>query len=298
MRNNINDINFDIIDEEKEIVEIVNHAVPTVASSKERAKAEKLALKAVEKAKKDAEKAEKLALKAVEKTKKAAEKAEKLALKAVEKAKKDAEKAEKLALKAVEKTKKDGIKLGKELQKRIYQKQMEREEGNFEIKRDAFIKIFKVAEQLDIENPDQGYSINNIVEKYIELHGHITPYKMMRPIEDNYDIKAAIRAIVYESSPSSMQHWFRYGKRKSARKVCPWIFANKNLAIINNKYNWRKTTNEMTTDKKNDTGLWYYIKERDIEFSWKEDKYGPLPSREQLIAAEETGERFIGVRNH
>jgi len=277
MKNNINkiEVDFDIIDEE-EIVETFNHAALPVVS-KEREKAEKIALKAVKKAKKDAEKVEKLALKAVEKVRKNAEKAEK-----IEK----------------EKLRKNGIKEGKELQKRIYKKKMEKEEGKFEIKRDAFMKIFKVAEQLDIENPDQGYTINNIVEKYIELHGHITPYKMMRHLEDNYDINAAIRAIVYESSPSSMQHWFRYGKRKSARKVCPWIFANKNLAIINNKYNWRKTTNEMTTDKKNDTGLWYYIKERDIEFSWKEDKYGPLPSREQLIAAEESGERVIGVRNN
>jgi len=277
MKNNINkiEVDFDIIDEE-EIVETFNHAALPVVS-KEREKAEKIALKAVKNAKKDAEKVEKLALKAVEKVRKNAEKAEK-----IEK----------------EKLRKNGIKEGKELQKRIYKKKMEKEEGKFEIKRDAFMKIFKVAEQLDIENPDQGYTINNIVEKYIELHGHITPYKMMRHLEDNYDINAAIRAIVYESSPSSMQHWFRYGKRKSARKVCPWIFANKNLAIINNKYNWRKTTNEMTTDKKNDTGLWYYIKERDIEFSWKEDKYGPLPSREQLIAAEESGERVIGVRNN
>jgi len=278
MKNHINkiEVDFDIIGEE-EIVETFNNAALPVVS-KEREKAEKIALKAVKKAKKDAEKVEKLALKAVEKVRKNAEKAEK-----IEK----------------EKLRKNGIKKeGKELQKRIYKKKMEKEEGKFEIKRDAFMKIFKVAEQLDIENPDQGYTINNIVEKYIELHGHITPYKMMRPLEDNYDINAAIRAIVYESSPSSMQHWFRYGKRKSSRKVCPWIFANKNLAIINNKYNWRKTTNEMTTDKKNDTGLWYYIKERDIEFSWKEDKYGPLPSREQLIAAEESGERVIGVRNN
>ena len=274
MKNNI-EVDFDIIDEEEEIVETFNHAALPVVS-KEREKAEKIALKAVKKAKKDAEKVEKLALKAVEKVRKNAEKAEK-----IEK----------------EKLRKNGIKEGKELQKRIYKKKMEKEEGNFEIKRDAFMKIFKVAQQLDIETPNQGYTINNIVEKYIELHGHITPYKMMRPLED-YDINAAIRAIVYESSPSSMQHWFRYGKRKSARKVCPWIFANKNLAIINNKYNWRKTTNKMTTDKKNDTGLWYYIKERDIEFSWKEDKYGPLPSREQLIAAEESGERVIGVRNN
>ena len=274
MKNNI-EVDFDIIDEEEEIVETFNHAALPVVS-KEREKAEKIALKAVKKAKKDAEKVEKLALKAVEKVRKNAEKAEK-----IEK----------------EKLRKNGIKEGKELQKRIYKKNMEKDEGNFEIKRDAFMKIFKVAQQLDIETPNQGYTINNIVEKYIELHGHITPYKMMRPLED-YDINAAIRAIVYESSPSSMQHWFRYGKRKSARKVCPWIFANKNLAIINNKYNWRKTTNKMTTDKKNDTGLWYYIKERDIEFSWKEDKYGPLPSREQLIAAEESGERVIGVRNN
>ena len=292
MKNNI-EVDFDIIDEEEEIVETFNHAALPVVS-KEREKAEKIALKAVKKAKKDAEKVEKLALKAVEKVRKNAEKAEKLALKAVEKVRKNAEKAEKIEK---EKLRKNGIKEGKELHKRIYKKKMEKEEGNFEIKRDAFMKIFKVAQQLDIETPNQGYTINNIVEKYIELHGHITPYKMMRPLED-YDINAAIRAIVYESSPSSMQHWFRYGKRKSARKVCPWIFANKNLAIINNKYNWRKTTNKMTTDKKNDTGLWYYIKERDIEFSWKEDKYGPLPSREQLIAAEESGERVIGVRNN
>jgi len=140
MKNNINkiEVDFDIIDEE-EIVETFNHAALPVVS-KEREKAEKIALKAVKNAKKDAEKVEKLALKAVEKVRKNAEKAEK-----IEK----------------EKLRKNGIKEGKELQKRIYKKKMEKEEGKFEIKRDAFMKIFKVAEQLDIENPDQGYTINN-----------------------------------------------------------------------------------------------------------------------------------------
>ena len=59
MKNNI-EVDFDIIDEEEEIVETFNHAALPVVS-KEREKAEKIALKAVKKAKKDAEKVEKLA---------------------------------------------------------------------------------------------------------------------------------------------------------------------------------------------------------------------------------------------
>ena len=232
--------------------------------------------------------------------------ADKLAIKEREKADKlelkEREKADKLALKERENAEKlvynRGIKEGKKLQKIAQQQKMEREEGKFEIRKECISNLINVGQKLE-ETPtnQEGYSINVIVEKYIELYGYINPYSL-EPVEDTYNIKAAIRAIVYESSPSSLQHWFRFGQKKLSTKVCPWIFANKNLAISNNKFNWRKTTDEMVTDKKNNTGLWLFIKEPNVEFCWKVDKYGPLPSKQQLDEAEAIGERVIGIRNH
>jgi hypothetical protein len=258
MKNNIKSpIEFDIIDEEMLI--------------KEREKAEKIALKAAEKSKK-------LALKAAKKEAEKTEKGKKKALKAAEKA---AEKAKKLENRLINKGKK-----------------LAREEGHkYEIREESITNLIVLGRQLDGENPtNQNYSIDVICEKYIELFGRINPYNLKPPANDEYDLKGAIRGIIYESSPSSMQHWFRYGKKKLARQVSPWIFANKNLAISNNKFNWRKTDKEMATDKKKNIGVWFLIKDANLEFCWDEDKYGPKPTQEQLDEAEESGERVEGVR--
>lgn len=127
------------------------------------------------------------------------------------------------------------------------------------------------------------------------MHGVINPYTLDE-VESDYDLEAAIRGFIYESSPSSLQHWFRYGTRKSSAQVSPWIFANKELATINNNYGWKKTDSDMAREKRQNAGLWYYIDEPNARFDWDEERFGPLPTREQLDQAEECGERYIGIR--
>ena len=187
------------------------------------------------------------------------------------------------------------MKQGKKLQKIAHKKQLEREESRFEIKKESILKLIQVAKKLKKLNKKRGYTISDIVETYIDIHGKINPYSL-EPVLEDYDLDAAIRGIVYESSPSSLQHWFRYGERRSSAQISPWIFANKELAIINNKFDWRKTSSEMAKEKRNNIGKWYYIKEPNIQIDWNETKYGPLPTKEQLDNAEESGERLKGIR--
>jgi hypothetical protein len=275
-------------------------------AEREREKAEKMAEREREKAEKMAErereKAEKMAEREREKAEKMAErereKAEKMAQREREKAEKMAEKqrikSQKLLMK---KAFEEGIKLGKKQAKILQKKQMQRQEAKFEIKKESITKLIQVARILNSQFPNQGLHIRDIVEKYIEMHGEINPYTT-EPAEPDYDVPAAIRGIVYESSPSSLQHWFRFGQRKGTAQICPWIFVNKELAIINNNYDWRKTNDEMIKNKKNSIGLWHYIDEPNALYCWNEIKYGPLPTQEQLDNAEKIGDRLVGIRNH
>jgi hypothetical protein len=265
-------------------------------ASKERIKAEKLALKEREKAEKlalkEREKAEKLALKEREQFRKLMEKER---IKAEKLASKEREKAEKLITQNVFEM---GIKEGKKQEKKKQQKKIERDAEKFEIKKESIEKLVIVARQLQQNyREDTGFRVGDICEKYIELHGNINPYST-KPAEDGYDIRAAIRGLIYESSPSSLQHWFRFGERKGNQQISPWIFANKDVAIINNNYGWQKTSNDMINEKRQSIGRWLVITENNPQFGWNEDKYGPLPTNEQLSQCEQSGERRVGIRNH
>lgn len=276
--------------------------------TREQIKSEKLELKERRKIEKleanERRKMEKLAEKERIKAEKLAEKerikAEKLAAKEQGKAEKLAEKKRNKVIKLhklmLKKAFEAGIKEGKKQSKINLQKKMQQQEAKFEIKKESITKLVQVARALSAENPGKGFQITEIAEKYIELHGKINPYST-ELAEDGYDVRAAIRGIVYESSPSSTQHWFRFGQKKETTQICPWIFANKQLAIVNNDYEWRKTTDEMVSARRNCHGLWYCIDEPHSEYCWNEKKYGPLPTKTQLDAAEELGERVIGVRN-
>ena len=262
---------------------------------KKREKAEKLAAK-------ERDKAEKLAAKERIQAEKLASKeriqAEKLASKERDKANKEHKRAENRKMNLIKKQAYlNGIKEGKKQSKINQEKKKQKQNAKFEIKKESITKLVQVSRALSTEYPNQGFRISQITEKYIEMHGKINPYST-EEAEAGYDVHAAIRGIVYESSPSSAQHWFRFGQKKDSTQICPWIFANKELALVNNEYEWRKTTDEMVSARRNSEGLWFGIVESNAQYCWNEDKYGPLPTKAQLDTAEELGERAIGIRNH
>ena len=275
---------------------------------KERGKTERLAKKEKEKterlAKKEKEKTERLAKKEKEKVERSAkkekEKVDKLVQKEKEKAERSAEKEREKAEKLITQTAfKSGIKEGKKQEKIIQKNKLQRKSEKFDITKKAISNLVQVAKLLSSEslNNPHGYHMRDIVEAYIRRFGLINPYTT-EPADLGYDVSAAIRGIVYESSPSSLQHWFRFGQRKGTQQICPWIFANKKIAIINNNYGWGKTNENMIYEKKNRIGLWKVIKENNPQFDWNNDIYGPLPTESQLEHAENSGERLIGKRNH
>ena len=122
------------------------------------------------------------------------------------------------------------------LMERRRQKQ-ENDNHKYEVKRQSICNMIRVARSLDNQYPD-GFTASQCVSKYIEMYGYINPYTLEK-VSATYDIAAAIRGLMYETSPSSEQHWFRYGIRKTREQVAPWIFVNKELAI-NNTECWNR----------------------------------------------------------
>ena len=170
-------------------------------------------------------------------------------------------------------------------------KKSEKQSRKFEIQQEAIARMVRVAKILRQKYPE-GFTIKQCISKYIECWGKINPYTG-EPVEE-YDLHAAIRGFTYESSPSSEQHWFRYGTRKEAEQVSPCIFANKELATVNHRHGWESTTPEIAKQRRREKGLWRVIAEPNALYDWPEDKYGPLPTKEMLKEASK--DRKIGIR--
>ena len=253
--------------------------------------AEKLRLKEAEKLAKEAEKAEKLRLK----------EAEKLRLKEAEKLAKETEKAEKLRLKEAEKLRiKEAEKLAKEAvnvykckQKEKNIKKIQKNKKKFEVQTKTLTNLVPIAKKANQDYPD-GFTAKQLTDMYIVRYGRINPYTL-EAVDEGYDIHAAIRGIMEETSPSSAQHWFRYGTQKSDEQVAPWLFANKQLAIVNNTFGWKITTSEIAKARRQNKGKWIHMIEGgNARFDWPIEKYGPLPT-EDLLKQAAIG-RKVGVR--
>ena len=218
---------------------------------------------------------------------KAIKQAEKEALKVAEKeAKKEAKaikQAEREIIKKIKDAERAGMIKGKQMERERLLKNQLKKQVKHEIHEKALSKMVKVAKQLERDNPD-GFTITQCVNEYIKQHGKINPYTLELIEEGSkYDISAAIRGFIYETSPSSSQHWFRYGYKKVREQVAPWIFANKELAMINENYGWVATTPGMASDKRNNIGKWRMIIDGSIAYyDWDMEKYGPLPSEDVL----------------
>jgi hypothetical protein len=180
--------------------------------------------------------------------------------------------------------------------KELAEKKALKKSEKYEIQSKAIGNMVRVAKQMAAANPG-GFTITQITQKYISMFPNTNPYTL-EPIDDpEYDVAAAIRGFIYETSPSSDQHWFRYGYKKIREQVAPWIFVNKELAIVNNSFAWKKTTSEIVSARRQNKGVWKLIPDGSLAFyDWNEEEYGPLPSEELLIEAAEN--RKKGVRRN
>ena len=153
-------------------------------------------------------------------------------------------------------------------------------------RREHRIKVFenvrKAGEEAALIRPNGKFTTGDVEEAYKRLYPNINPYTLKQYC-GCYDIGAAIRGLMYESSPSSQQHWFQYGHQKVREQVAPWLFANKNLASVNNDFNWKQTTSIMATARRQQKGFWQLIQDpslRDLP-----EEYGKIPSAEILHEA-------------
>ena len=160
-------------------------------------------------------------------------------------------------------------------------------------KKQSLTRIFKTIKACSILYPN-GWTARQFSEKYINLYGNLNPYtgEVCLP---TYDIHASIRGLMYETSPSSTQHWFQYGNLKYKEQVAPWFCYNKALAVVNNANNWKKTTSEISSSRRAGKGLWFAVVDGPNSiYNWSDEIYGPLPTEEILKIAKEG--RRIGVR--
>ena len=108
--------------------------------------------------------------------------------------------------------------------------------------------------------------------------------------DDNYDDMASIRSLIYEMSPSSMQHYFKYGKPHLGGLNPPGLntpicFVNKELANKNEEYEWRKVDGSGTgRNTKAVRRCWHFVDNLDKN-QWNVVEYGPLPRLEHLREA-------------
>jgi hypothetical protein len=93
-------------------------------------------------------------------------------------------------------------------------------------------------------------------------------------------------------SPSSAQHWFKYGMKKNSYQVAPWSFVNKKLADLNHEYQWLVTTAGTCRAKSKGTWKFVFHLSRD---NWDNELFGHLPEDDTLLKA--INQRKIGKQN-
>lgn len=137
-----------------------------------------------------------------------------------------------------------------------------------------------------------GFNWKGLKDKYIQLFGRETNIWTDDVSTDNYDWDASFRSLMYEMSPSSCQHWFKYGIMYKLGLPCPFYFVNRELALQNEAQLWMKV-NGAKTGRGTRGNKWRFVPKM-MGKPWNETEWGPLPSDDILIDAK-VG-RLIGNR--
>jgi len=170
----------------------------------------------------------------------------------------------------------------REKRQRIHDKQTKRFE--------SFNRMMQVGIALHRTHFD-GFTTAQFVEKFKQIYGNINAWTGDTNPED-YDGDASIRSLIYEMSPSSAQHWFKYGIKKNSYQVAPWSFVNKKLADLNHEYQWMVTT--AGTGRAKSKGTWKFVFHLSRD-NWDNELFGHLPDEHTLLNAK--NQRKIGKQN-
>ena len=182
---------------------------------------------------------------------------------------------------------KENARIAKEERERQKRKRIhEKETARFE----AFNRMIQVGIALHKTHLD-GFTTAQFVDKFKQIYGNINAWTgVVNP--DHYDGDAGVRSLIYEMSPSSAQHWFKYGMKKNSYQVAPWSFVNKKLADLNHQYEWMVTT--AGTGRAKSKGTWKFVFHLSRD-NWDNELFGPLPEDDTLLKA--INQRKIGKQN-
>ena len=137
-------------------------------------------------------------------------------------------------------------------------KNIEKKNKKMDANKTRFNRLKQVGEILMRERPG-GFSASILTKKFIEIYGNINVWTGELNDAD-YNTEAGIRSLLYEMSPSSSQHWFKYGIGRNSNEIAPWTFINKSLAELNNKYEWKATTADTGRGNRKEKGPPFRIK--------------------------------------
>ena len=189
---------------------------------------------------------------------------------------------ERLALKRAKAEEKLALKRAKAEEKLAAKKRRSRRKH--EVSKEAIGRMVHIGLEVSRRYPN-GASMTDITQLYINTYGNINAYTG-ELCGDAYDVHAAIRGLLGETSPSSTQHWFRYGLKKNRCQVAPWVFVNKELAQANNQFGWKVSSKELILARRRNIGLWKYLPlGPNTYYAWSDTLYGPLPTDDILELA-------------
>jgi hypothetical protein len=125
-----------------------------------------------------------------------------------------------------------------------------------------------------------GFSISMFTETWKGLFGTVTSLWSKMKLTDTYEIDASIRSLLYEMSPSSTQHWFKYGYKHEDGLRCPIGFVNPELSVRNDNIGWVVSAQGTGRVTKESKGKWRFVENLDLD-NWQEC-WGIKPTTQTL----------------
>jgi hypothetical protein len=218
-------------------------------------------------------------------------------LRAEKQQKKDEKKREKELNVAQAQLKKEIAKTSRETDKKIKKAEKIAKLEISKLKKDMVFKVMAFVGKLLMTQYPEGFNMVTFANAVIEyFEKNIWTGELDHQQKEQAHTHASIRSFVGECSPSSAQHWFKYGIRRSAGEIAPWLFVNRRLAELNNQYEWKVTEENKHNGRGCNGGKWIFVADLlDKEENWPVDLYGPLPSEDQLTEA--ANGRLVGRKN-
>lgn len=218
-------------------------------------------------------------------------------LRAEKQQKKDEEKREKELNVAQTQLKKELAKASLETNKKIKKAEKKARLEISKLKKDMVFKVMaSVGKLLMTQYPD-GFHMVTFANAVLEYYKQNIWTGGERELDQKKEhTHAGIRSFVGECSPSSAQHWFKYGIRRSAGEIAPWLFVNQQLAELNSTCEWKVTEEGKRNGRNSNGGKWIFVADLlDKKENWPVELYGPLPTEDQLTEA--ANGRLVGRKN-